>query len=70
MGRDDLVPTRSGGAFVVFPSPLVDALAWGLLALALAFCAVAVLRTPNDEWDLPPLSATSELAPSHLGELE
>jgi hypothetical protein len=46
-------------AFLVLPSPLIDALAWGLMALALAFCAVAVLRTPDDEWDLPPLSATS-----------
>jgi hypothetical protein len=46
-------------AFVVVPSPLIDALAWGLMALALAFCAVAVLRTSDDEWDLPPLSATS-----------
>jgi hypothetical protein len=55
-------------AFLVFPSPLIDALAWGLIALAFAFCAVAVLRTPDDEWDLPPLSATSELAPSHQAE--
>jgi hypothetical protein len=43
-------------AFIVFPSPLMDALAWGLMALAFAFCAVAVLRTPDDEWDLPPRS--------------
>jgi hypothetical protein len=46
-------------AFVVFPSPVVDALAWGLMALSFAICAVTVLRTPDDEWDLPPLSATS-----------
>jgi hypothetical protein len=31
------------------------ALAWGLMALAFACCAVAVLRTPDDEWDLPPV---------------
>jgi hypothetical protein len=43
-------------AFVVFPTPVMDALAWGLMALAFAFCAVAVLRTPDDEWDLPPRS--------------
>jgi hypothetical protein len=43
-------------AFVVFPSPVMDALAWGLMALAFAICAVTVLRTPNDEWDLPPRS--------------
>jgi hypothetical protein len=55
-------------AFLVLPSQLIDALAWGLIALAFAFCAVAVLRTPDDEWDLPPLSATSELAPSHQAE--
>jgi hypothetical protein len=55
-------------AFLVLPSPLIDALAWGLIALAFAFCAVAVLRTPDDEWDLPPLSATSKLAPSHQAE--
>jgi hypothetical protein len=46
-------------AFVVFPSPVMDALAWGLMAMAFAICAVTVLRTPDDEWDLPPLSATS-----------
>jgi hypothetical protein len=46
-------------AFEVFPFPAIDALAWGLMALALACCAMAVLRTPDDEWDLPPLSATS-----------
>jgi hypothetical protein len=38
------------------------ALAWGLMALAFAFCAVAVLRTPDDEWDLPPLSTEAEPA--------
>jgi hypothetical protein len=43
-------------AFVVFPSPVMDALAWGLMALAFAICAVTVLRTPGDEWDLPPRS--------------
>jgi hypothetical protein len=49
-------------AFVVFPSPVIDALAWGLIALAFAFCAVAVLRTPDDEWDLPPKSTEGEQA--------
>src|SRR5215218_1199208 len=43
-------------AFVVFPSPVMDALAWGLMALAFAICAVTVLGTPDDEWDLPPRS--------------
>jgi hypothetical protein len=49
-------------AFEVFPLPLIDALSWGLLALAFAFCAVAVLRTPDDEWDLPPKSTEGEQA--------
>jgi hypothetical protein len=43
-------------AFVVFSSPVMDALARGLMALAFAICAVTVLRTPDDEWDLPPQS--------------
>jgi hypothetical protein len=43
-------------AFIVFPSPVMDAVAWGLMALAFAICAVTVLRTPDDEWDLPPRS--------------
>jgi hypothetical protein len=38
------------------------ALGWGLTALAFAFCAVAVLRTPDDEWDLPPLSTEGQPA--------
>lgn len=38
------------------------ALGWALTALAFAFCAVAVLRTPDDEWDLPPLSTEGEPA--------
>jgi hypothetical protein len=49
-------------AFAVLPLPAIDALAWGLLALAFAFCAVAVLRTPDDEWDLPPKSTEGEEA--------
>ena len=31
------------------------ALAWGLMAVAFACCAVTVMRTPDDEWDLPPI---------------
>lgn len=41
-------------AFVVLQSTLVDALAWGGIALCFAFCAAAVLRMPDDEWDVPP----------------
>jgi hypothetical protein len=42
---------------LAFAANLVDpaALGWGLMALAFACCAVAVLRTPDDEWDLPPV---------------
>jgi hypothetical protein len=40
-------------AFVVLQSRYLDAASWGLTALALTVCAVTVLRTPNDEWDLP-----------------
>ena len=43
-------------AFVVIPNHVTDALAWGLMTVAFAFCAVKVLRTPDDEWDLPPRS--------------
>jgi hypothetical protein len=41
-------------AFVVLQNAVVDALAWGGIALCFAFCAAAVLRTPDDEWDVPP----------------
>jgi hypothetical protein len=50
--------------FLAFALNMFDpaALAWGLTALAFAFCAVTVLRTPDAEWDLPPLSTEGELA--------
>lgn len=32
----------------------LDLLGWGLTALGMAAAAVAVLRMPDDEWDLPP----------------
>jgi hypothetical protein len=44
-------------AFVVVPNRVTDALAWGLMTVAFAFCAVRVLRTPDDEWDLAPRPA-------------
>jgi hypothetical protein len=43
-------------AFVVWPNHVTDALSWGLMTVAFAFCAVRVLRTPDDDWDLPPAS--------------
>jgi hypothetical protein len=41
-------------AFVVLPNHVTDALAWSLMTVAFAFCAVKVLRTADDEWDLAP----------------
>jgi hypothetical protein len=39
---------------VIVGNPTLDLLAWGLTALGMAFLAHRVLRTPDDEWDLPP----------------
>lgn len=41
-------------AFVVLQMPAVDMAAWMLMSLSFALCAVAALRTSDDEWDLPP----------------
>lgn len=41
-------------AAVVLASPSLDLLAWGLNAVGFATAAVAVLGTPDHEWDLPP----------------
>jgi hypothetical protein len=41
-------------AFVVFQNVVADSLAWSLMALCFVVAAVAVLRTPDDEWDLAP----------------
>jgi hypothetical protein len=35
--------------------PVLDMAAWMLMALSFSFCAVAILRTTDEEWDLPPL---------------
>ena len=44
-------------AFVVLDNQYVDALAgWGLTAVGFAAVAVALLRTRDDSWDLPPSS--------------
>ena len=44
-------------AFVVLDNQYVDALAgWGLTAVGFAAVAVALLRTRDDAWDLPPSS--------------
>lgn len=44
-------------AFVVLQNQYVDAVAgWGLTAVGFAAVAVALLRTPDDAWDLAPTS--------------
>lgn len=39
---------------VIVPNHLLDALAWGLAALALGVAAVKMARTSNDDWDVAP----------------
>jgi hypothetical protein len=43
-------------AFVVLQNRILDSLSWGLTAVGLAVCAAVVLRTPDEDWDVPPLS--------------
>ena len=44
-------------AFVVLDNQYVDAFAgWGFTAVGFAAVAVALLRTRDDDWDLPPAS--------------
>ncbi|GAA3220044.1 hypothetical protein ACFO1B_17655 [Dactylosporangium siamense] len=43
-------------AFVLIGNQPLDAAAWGLTALGFAVAAVRVLRTPDDDWDLAPVS--------------
>lgn len=45
-------------AFVILGSPALDCAAWTANGVAFAVAAVAILRTPDDEWDLPPVRAT------------
>lgn len=45
-------------AFVVLQMPALDMAAWLLMTLAFICCAVKIVKTPNDEWDLPPLGHT------------
>jgi hypothetical protein len=40
-------------AFVIVGSQPLDVVAWGLTGLGLGVAGIRVLRTPNDEWDLP-----------------
>jgi hypothetical protein len=43
-------------AFVVLQTPALDMAAWLLMTVAFACCAFTIIRTPNDDWDLPPLT--------------
>ena len=42
-------------AFVVLQMPVLDMAAWMLMALSFGYCALAIVRTTDEEWDLPPL---------------
>jgi hypothetical protein len=46
-------------AFVVLQLPALDMAAWLLMTLAFVCCAVKIIKTPNDEWDLPPIGKTA-----------
>jgi hypothetical protein len=41
---------------VVLQTPALDMAAWLLMTVAFACCAFTIIRTPNDDWDLPPLT--------------
>ena len=41
--------------FVVLQMPVLDMVAWLLMTISFAYCAAAIIRTPDDEWDLPPV---------------
>jgi hypothetical protein len=45
-------------ALVVLSSRELDLVAWGTTAACMGVLAWHVLRTPNDEWDLPPGTVT------------
>jgi hypothetical protein len=40
-------------AFMIFGSLALDVVAWSLTTLGMAFLSLRVLRTPNNEWQLP-----------------
>jgi hypothetical protein len=42
-------------AYVVLRVQILDGLAWGLTALGFTACALAIARTPDNDWDLPPM---------------
>ena len=42
-------------AFTALQMPVLDIAAWLLMTLSFVYCAVKIINTPNDEWDLAPL---------------
>jgi hypothetical protein len=46
-------------AFVVLQMPALDMAAWLLMTLAFVCCAVKIIKTPNDDWDLPPIGLST-----------
>lgn len=46
-------------AFVVLQMPALDMAAWLLMTLAFVCCAVKIIKTPDDEWDLPPIGLST-----------
>jgi hypothetical protein len=47
-------------AFVVLQMPALDMAAWLLMTLAFVCCAIKIIKTPNDDWDLPPLATAAK----------
>ena len=46
-------------ALVILGSPALDCAAWTANGIAFAVAAVAIVRTPDDEWDLSPARAAA-----------
>jgi len=53
-------------AFVVLQMPALDLAAWLLMTLAFVCCAVKIIKTPNDDWDLPPIGLSAGARISEL----
>ncbi len=52
--------------------PCLDMTAWGMTAMGMVFLAARVLRTPNEQWDLPTLRPHYGLStqPSRFGQYQ
>jgi len=53
-------------AFVLLQMPALDLAAWLLMTLAFMCCAVKIIKTPNDDWDLPPIGSSTGARISEL----